>query len=508
MADLVPPPQPLRAATAAPSVGRWLLPVALYAAARGIAWALGLRMEIHWAMLQLLDRQELVERPLTALTLLHGQPPGLNALAAAVLAAASRLGIAPETVTATLFTLLGLAGTVLLFRLALALAGSPAVAALVTAAALADPGFHVFSSVLFYPLPLWFLLLAGLACAHRWIAGGGDRWLLATALALAATGLTRALFHPLWAAGFLALTVAARRRLSHRPPGATADRPQPPRWRPVAAAALLALGLLAAWPLKNALLFGRPVISSWTGFNLARGTPVPRPLVAAFIDRGEVAGELAERWQRRGSAAWLRDDPLLTAVVKRPGGRNWNHYVFLLTGRDLTRRAVAWRLRHPGAWAAQAAAHYAMWARPTYVDSYWSRPRGPDRPLYRAWCAAHSAVLFADLRPLVERLTPGAAVHRRAVVWAGPVPYTLFALVGLPALLAAAAAAAWRRRGRRSAADAVAALAAFDLLWTLVVPCLSDGLEGNRMRFASAPMLLLLAVYAWRGLLGGRSEPC
>ena len=488
--------------TAAPPVtirpALYATPAALWLAASALAWAAGVRFRIIWPMLQLLDRGELLERPLTALALLHGQPPGLNALLALLVHAAAVLGMAPEALAAALFAAFGLASALMLFRLGRAIGGGGAAAAAVVALSVADPGFHVYSAVFFYPLPLYALLLASLVCAHRWLGGGGDRWLFGLVLVLGAMVLTRSLYHPLWAAGALALAVAARARLD----GRAALRPR----RLAAAAALLAL-LAAAWPLKNLAVFGEAVNSSWIGFNLARGTPVRAPALGRFIDDGEVAPELAREWAARGYPEWIAEAPLLTAVDRSAGGRNWNHYAFLLTRRALTRRALAWRAEHPGAWSELTLAHYAMWTRPTSIDSYWGTPRGPESALWRGWCRVHSAVAFADLRPAVERLLPGLGVHRRTRVWGGEVPYTLFGLVLLPAL---AVAAGWRwrrRRGTRTAADWTVALAAFHLAWLLVVPCLTDGVEGNRIRFPASPALLLLAVYALRGP-GDGPAPC
>ena len=484
--------------TAAPGRVRpalYAIPAALWLAASALAWAAGVRFRIVWPLLQLLDRGELLERPLTALALLHGQPPGLNAVLALVANAAAALGVAPEALAAPLFAGLGLASALMLFRLGRAAGGGIAAAAAVVALAVADPGFHVFSGVFFYPLPLYALLLASLVCAHRWLGGGGERWLLGLVLALGATVLTRSLYHPLWAAAALALVVGARARLS----GRTALRP-----RRLAAAAALLTVLAAAWPLKNLALFGDAMTSSWIGFNLGRGTPVREPELGRFIDDGVVAPELAREWAARGYADWIAAAPAVTAIDKAAGGRNWNHYVFLLTHRELTRRALSWRAENPGAWAELTLAHYLMWTRPTYTDSYWGTPRGPEVALWRGWCRVHAAIGFLDLRPAVERLLPGLGVHRRTRVWGGEVPYTLFGLVLLPAV---AAAAAWRwrrRRGARTAADWTVALAAFHLAWLLVVPCLTDGVEGNRIRFPASPALLLLAVYALRG---PRREP-
>jgi hypothetical protein len=71
-------------------------------------------------------------------------------------------------------------------------------------------------------------------------------------------------------------------------------------------------------------------------------------------------------------------------------------------------------------------------------------------------------------------------------------------VLGLPVLLIAVAVLLPRRL--RTGPEAwVALLAAAALLWVLVVPCLTDGTEGNRMRYAVSPCVLLLAAWVGRG---------
>jgi hypothetical protein len=298
-------------------------------------------------------------------------------------------------------------------------------------------------------------------------------------------GLLRSLYHPVWAAAMFGVLVVGRARLAP-------DRPPAAAW--LRSAALLAF-LLALWPLKNALLFGTPVGSSWIGYNLARGTPVQQPAFDEYVRTGAVAETLRRQWQR-SSPAFLRDAPVLVAPVKNGGTRNWNHYIFLLTYRQLEHDSLAWRREHPGEWLRQSLANYLLWGRPTYIDSYWLRLRGPDDPLYRLYAAWHQRLLFPDLRGAVLRWTPAAELHQHTVVWGGPAPYTLFILVGLPLLLAALALLLPARLARGPDAW-VALLAALALAWVLVVPCLTDGTEGNRMRYPVSPCLLLLA--AWAG---------
>ncbi|HEX3529810.1 MAG TPA: hypothetical protein VH988_22345 [Thermoanaerobaculia bacterium] len=458
---------------------------AVYVLSVAAAAAVGFRFWVPWVVYQLLDAAELRRAPLTALLALHAQPPALNALLAAALHLGGFLGCGPEPLLAVFFFCLGGAVVVLLAELVHALTGSVWLALAAVLLTVADPALHVYRTVFFYELPLAALLLAALAVAWRFLTRGGERSLLLFVLAVGGMCLTRSLYHPLWAVVMFALLVFGRSRLA---PGS----PRRAVW--LRSAAVLAV-LIGIWPLKNVLLFGAPVMTSWQGYNLARGTAAQSPVLWSYLETGTVPAALREQWQR-SAPAFLRDAPVLSAPEKSDGGRNWNHYVFLLTDRELTRDALRWRREHPGAWLRQSLANYLLWGRASYLDSYWEVARGPDNPLYRGYARWHERLLFPDLRGVIVRLTPTASIHGDTVVWGGPAAYTLFALLGLPALLVALAVLLPRRL-RSDPAAWVALLATVTLLWVLAVPCLTDGTEGNRMRYPVSPCVLLLV--AWAG---------
>jgi len=481
--------------------GPYVLPAlaaAAYAVAAAAAAAVGFHFWIPWVIVQLLDAGELRRVPATALLALHAQPPLLNAVLAAAMGLGALLGCGPEILLSILFFLLGGAVVVLLAQLVEKLTGSFWLAMGAVLLTVADPALHVFRTVYFYELPLAALLLAGLAAAWRFLAHGGERHLLLFVLALAGMCLLRSLYHPLWAAAMFGLLVAGRARLAP-------ERPARGAW--LRSAVLLAL-LLGVWPLKNALLFGAPVMTSWVGYNLSRGTPVRQPELWRYIETGTVTETLQQQWQRT-APAFLREAPVLVAPVRGPVARNWNHYAFLLTYRELARAAVAWRWEHPGDWLRQSAANYLLWGRPAYRESYWGRLRGPDDARFKLYAGWHERLLFPDLRKAVVRLTPGAKVHSYTEVWGGPAPYTPFILVGLPLLLGALAVLLPRRL-RQGPEAWVALLAAATLLWVLVVPCLTDGTEGNRMRYPVSPCVLLLVAWtaaaAWQHVARDRRQ--
>jgi len=458
------------------------LTIALYAAFLSVAHLVGFRMSIPWDYFQLLDGPSLLAHPLGSLCFLHSQPPGLNLLLAIVLRVADALAMRPAPVAAACFVGLGLVGTLALARLAKALTGSRLVATLAVVALLANPGFHVYGNLFFYEFLDAVLGLVLLAATAGYLAHGRRATLVGVSVVAAALALTRTLFHPVWAAAYVAMVIvlrgrlepAARQRLAHG-----------------ALAAAVLLPALLAWPLKNLLVFGRFTNASVVGYNIARAVPGCESLMLnVYVGTGVAPDAVLELGT--AAAAWCGSAAQGVAVspTKRGGSRNWNHVAFLAASPALSRCGTRWRLDQPDAWLKKAAGQYAMWTRPTFVHPYDGALLGPADPRWIAYATAWERTAFLDLRPAGERLLPGLFVHREAMIRRRPVPYTLFGVVVLPLLLALAA---WQQfRCPRSVRTATAAAALLALLWPMAGACLTDGQEGNRMRFSTTPALLVL----------------
>ena len=475
-----------------------LVGVGLALASQGLGVLLGFEMAIPWDFYQLLDRQQLTAHPWTSLLLLHAQPPLLNGGLALILALTGLTGVAPEFWAWGLFAAVAMAGVVALGGLAWALTRSRAWAIGAMALVLADPAGLFFQHLFFYPA----LLATGLTVcawsAYQYLATGRGRALAGLVAGLVLTSNTSSLYHPLWACLVLGATVALRCRCGGM---------RGPERR---MAALAAVGLLAgvlAWPAKNAWLFGQFTTSTWTGYNAARATTLLRDTVDAARVNNEA--ELQVQAFARRHPGWPM--AVLAAPVKADGAANWNRYLLVVLNRDLPGRVLQWRMAHPGAWLRTAVAHYAMWTRAPYADCYFDRDEGPPVPAYRAWQHAVSGVLYADLRPVIAPAIPwlGRATH--SYVTGNAVQLTLFGWGVLPVLLALSLGLHLRRVVRDGAADSAAILTTLlTVLWVLVVPCLTDGHEGNRMRHAVTPLLAILAIdlaARWRRRSLGASEP-
>jgi hypothetical protein len=191
---------------------------------------------------------------------------------------------------------------------------------------------------------------------------------------------------------------------------------------------------------------------------------------------------------------------VLTAAIKSDGSPNFNHTAFLALAPERTRCGIAWRRDHPVDWLARAAGFYAMWTRPTFVNPYASNEIiGPFAREYHRYALAYERVFFLDLRPFVQARRPGWFLHAQALDRKGPVPYTVAGFLIFPAIAAIVVALLATRPWRQP--EALAAVALVCWLWPMIGACLSDGWEGNRMRFSTGPAFLVMAAFAFRSLV-------
>jgi hypothetical protein len=468
------------------------IPVVIFLGGLGLARAGGFAMEISPGFLQLLDIGTLAQHPVSSLCYLHTQPPGLNLLLGIVLAVARLAGASPVTVAGWLFVACGLAAAVVLWRTLLALTESVVLSTLALIVALADPGYYIYEHVFFYEFLLHTGLVFLLAAIAGYLARGG-RWSLCAIVALlAAITLTRTLYHPLWACTLLVIVVLLRARL---------DEHRSQSLRQGAWAVGLLLVLLSVWPLKNWIVFGRPFYSTTTPYNLARLVPGCLPSITSPPLLGPTASpEVAAIVARAERVCGSDGVELLTAPSKADGSANWNHAVMLVVAPERMRCGVTWRREHPLDWLARAAGLYTMWTRPTFVHPYASdQIVGPLDERYRRYATAYDRILFFDLRPALERLHPGWFLHHQAMVRGHPVPYTVAGFVVFPAIAVAVVVMLLSRRWQHR--EALVAVALVCWLWPMVGACLSDGWEGNRMRFSTGPAFLVMASYVLHGLV-------
>lgn len=475
----------------------WPVPVVLYALALALAHGAGFRMEVQWGSWQLLDRTALADHPWTSLYLLHCQPPGLNALLALLVRLSEVTGLRVETLAGLLFDGLGLVASLAMFDIGRRLTGSIALSALGVALMLADPAFHMLGHHFFYTFPVAVLLLLALRAAARYLEHGARGALWSTVLWLALLVLTRSLYHPAWALAFLALMLGLRRIALGRGDARRSARVALP-------AATLVLAC-CAWPAKNLLVFGEAVNTSWMGYYATLGLHVQDEALDRYVANGSVPDATSARLADYALRYGAERIDVIASPVKSDGSRNWNHLLFLETNDALLARSLAFRREHPGAWLRLALTRWLELGRPAYVHPYDGVRLLPSTVADGAWPRAVERALFADLRPLVERLARSDALSASAIVSGVPLPFTVFGLVLLPGSIALAACMLWRRRAHLTAREGTLLLALLTVVWVLFA-CLMLTEEGNRVRFPTTPLLVLIVLHAAHALGAPRAS--
>lgn len=469
----------------------WLhaVPILLFLAERvGCAWA-GIGMDIPWGYYQLLDRQELAANPFWSLFFLHSQPPLLNGLLAVILKSSSVTGASPEVWANACFVGLGAWIAWGVFRLAWLLTGRIGWATLATVLVLADPGTHVFQHQYFYPLILQALLVGVALCTYHYLTGGRARYGLAIVMLAVAACNTSSLYHPVWALGLTGLLVWFRKERDRRD------------WVVTVAMAVLLVGI-TAWPLKNLVVFGQFTSSTWEGMNLARGVE-GLAKEASRPEWGRKTEEGLAALRARYPGAPVR---VLESRTKSDGSINMNQYRWVVLNPPLKTLASRWRNQHPGEWFRIARAQYWMWTRASYADCYLDALAVPGNAAYRLYARIHEAVFYPDLRPALGQVCPAVWEGVVSHITHRPVPVTGFGAVTFPALMIGVLAfnGSGRGRGRLPSAGTCMVMV-YAVVWVLVVTCLTDGHEGNRMRFAVDPLIAILAVKMGHDLMTRRA---
>jgi len=453
----------------------------VYAAYEGVLHAFGMPMVLYWGKMQLIDRSYLLAHPLDSLVYLHSQPPLLNLLALVVLHGSRLTGLSEAAVASGLFGLLGWGCFFVLLQVARLATGSWYASAVCGALLLLNPAFGFYRFRLLYETPA---MLAVLLTSWSWllfVQGGRRAHWVALMLSLALLCVTKSLFHPLFALMVALLALAARR--------AVGEFRWRDLWRRYAGGFALGVVLVLLWPTKNWLVFDHFVYSSWLGFNLTVRTPVDRyDPFEDFIFNGRIHPSLQA--QVDAFEGVLADDDLsIVRELKKPSFPkipNWNHLVVLYTAAELERRGIEWRLQQPAQWMRNAIGHYLMTMRPSFIFPYSANTVFTAGPRYDAYAARYRDIVHPNLRPWLEHVIPDWFVHRDAIVLEQRVPYTPFAFF-YPAFLIACAVFAVRRR--REPIGWFVAYCALASAWTVFVPVLTDGAEGNRMRLATAPLI-------------------
>ncbi len=443
---------------------------------------------VKWNGQRLLERVDLEESPARSLLLLHSQPPALNALLVLCLETSRVVGLPVKSVVTVLVTGVGAGSIVLIYLLVAALTKSHWFGSAVACAAALDPGFQFYRLWFLAAILVYFLTAATLFLAFKALDSGDRRSLAAAVFVVPLLPNTKSVFHPAWALVFALLLVVLFMKIHQK--SAIAKRSD------TVLASMGFLLLLFAWPAKNAYLFGAFAFSSWSSYNVALETPVRSEALARYLRDGSASAEMKAdigRFRDRFGDSQLH---ILARPTRANGRRNFNHYAFLSTKTELLEKAIDYRTTHLRWWLKRSLVNYSKWTRATFVHPYSGKIRGPWDGLYLKYAGGVRATFFADLGFLLRWITgqpESEGSKQRATLLEGR--WTLYGLLLFPGLLVLVSILIAKDLGRGcSAGTGISILCLFTICWHLVAVCLTDGAEGNRLRFGVAPCSFILAI--------------
>jgi hypothetical protein len=260
---------------------------------------------------------------------LHSQPPLLNLFTGLVLQA---FPANHTEVFHILFFVSGLILTISIYLLGRAMRFPAWLAMLSSAWFAINPGTVLYEHWLSYTLPVTAALaLAGIVL-HQFILTGKRRLGLLSFSLLAAIALTWSLFHILWLAAIVIISLIIL-----------------PDRKKVLLAALVPVLLVTGWYAKNLLLVGEFTASSWAGMNLSRITTfrLSTKERRELVKTGELS-KFALLLPFRNATAYLEllpDTPVTgIPILDKPGTslgrRNQHHLVYVQASNYYLRDAL------------------------------------------------------------------------------------------------------------------------------------------------------------------------
>ncbi len=428
---------------------------------------------------QLVPAETLRRDPFGSVWFLHMQPPLFNLMVGVLL----RWSPAPEGITFQLVWLALVGLTILVSHDVLVRLGAPpSIAAVATIVVFCDPDWLRYELTPQYEVPAALLIVvvvwAVLRLTERATTG---RW-LALSGALTAIVLMRSPFHPVWLVAVLLLALWSLRGRW--------------RWREVALALALPLLLVGGWLVKNQVLFGQATLSSWFGMNLQRA--VISPLTPGQLDHLVAKGTVSELATVHSFNSYADYAPYVSPCQPEHGQKavsrdarangvpNFNYECYLAVYDRLSGDARAAIVAEP--------ARY-LYGRGWALEDTFSRgaPPGLDHSLFHTLDDVYRI-------PMLD-----VHLHLDQQGWAIPLaPVRYLDIRFSPTLAALAAwwlvvlgregwAAAQGRRGRARLAKVVAA---FTVVWVIVVGALFEIGENARFRIMVHPLLVGVPVAA------------
>lgn len=467
----------------------YIIPLILFGFSQAAAWHFGFRMiKIPWNYWQLLDQRELLLHPFNSLLLLHSQPPLLNGFLAFLLQASRLLPGSINFWAGLTFLVIGLISTLFFYSLSFSLTHSHILSSFAVLLYLVNPTTLIYSHLFFYSYLLSSALIVLIYLIYHYLQNDSSRsilYLTGATIVLAVISLLRSLYHPLWSLGVLFLLLILPPILDIK------------KWRSCLSYKIILtlslIGILALWPIKNKILFDQFTYSTWTGFNLTRFTPEESRIINFYWRYGIVPTKIAEEYQEFSEKYEIQHPDVLTEVNKTHGGRNWNHFLFTVVNEELSQKGISYRFQHLKFWFFRITTHYFHWSYPGFVDPYFYQIQGPKSKSFSDYTSRIQSAFFFDFRSFLQQNHRIAKLIKKNFVEGNSekVRLTAFGLLGFPLLLILFGSVLINLYPDNRVELITYLLMLYTILWVLLVPLLTDGFEGNRMRFAVLPYFLL-----------------
>ena len=426
----------------------------------------------------LVDPERLAANPFAPLWDVHTTPPLFNVFVGVVLRWSP---LSDEMSFRLLFSLGAIVSAVALCEILRALGCRWWIAAAVAVVMFANPAvisyeFYVAQEALVIPL-----LYGTLWAVVRYARGPSLSrlgWVLGLATVLV---LSRALFHPVWMLGLLAVVLAVR--------------PPPIGRRKLLLVAALPFVLVVGVMAKNEVRFGTFSLSSWMGMNLSRVAVLPLgaerrselvedgvlselATVAPFQEYAEYEPYVPECRSAHGTP--VLDDPVKGDSNEKIVNPNFNATCYLPLYRQAQRDAVAAIRAEPGIYARTVRTNVLAYLSES-PETRFGRPEGR---------MADALGDVYDVLALEVRATA-----RYPGVWSIPGDVQITFVIGGAALLVAAARSVRRRLRREAGArDLVVLVVAWTVVCTTVISVVADAFENGRFRSPLDPLVMGIVV--------------
>jgi hypothetical protein len=425
------------------------------------------------------DPALLRDRLVESLFFLHGQPPLLNLYTGLIL---KLFPGREEPAFYITFLFLGLCLTIALYFLMTRLGVHAWWSVGLTLLFVTSPACILFENWLFYTYPLLVFLCLAALFLHRFLSSARLCEALLFFTFLAFVVLLRSTFHLLWFVLLALLLLFFQRRY----------------WKKILLSAFVPFLILLVVYVKNLILFGSLVSSTWMGMNLARMTVtwLPEETRQVLVEEGKLS-QLAMIQPFSDLHAYpeaFRTTPetgvaILDLAEKTTGATNLYHNAYIELSKQYHRDSLYVLTHHPEAYRSAIRTAYFLFFLP--ANNYFPMLEGREQ--IRHWDQFHSQVISGQLRPLYEGPLMRTFTHRYEQQ--EPLNLALFVIASYAAAIAFGSCVFWKVLRGRSSEEPFTLTVLFLWFNILYVTLISNAFEvgeNNRFRFVVDPSILVL----------------